>query len=161
MPQLNFQDFAPQLFWLALTFVALYLIMSRVAIPRVSTVLENRSNRIAADLATAAQLRDETDQAIADYEKALADARARAQQIGREAREKMSAEVERQRAEVDSQINEKMADAEKSINALKASALSHTDEIATEITEDLVARLLGRQVDRESLVGAVQQALGN
>lgn len=161
MPQLNFQDFAPQLFWLALTFVALYLIMSRVAIPRVSTVLENRSNRIAADLATAAQLRDETDQAIADYEKALADARARAQQIGREAREEMSAEVERQRAEVDRQINEKMADAEKSINALKASALSHTDEIATEITEDLVARLLGRQVDRESLVGAVQQALGN
>lgn len=161
MPQLNFLDFGPQLFWLALTFVILYLLMSRVALPRVGNILDERQSRIDADLAAARTLREETDKAIADYEKALADAKARAQQIGREAREKMSAEVERQRAEVDRQINEKMADAEKSINALKASALTHTDEIATELAEDLVARLLGRQVDRDSVAGAVQEALGN
>lgn len=161
MPQLNFQDFGPQLFWLALTFVILYLLMSRLALPRVGNILDERQRRIDADLAAARTLREETDKAIADYEKALADAKARAQQIGREAREEMAAEMGRQRTEVDRQINEKMADAEKSITALKVSALSHTDEIATELTEDLVARLLGRRVDRNSVAGAVQEALGN
>lgn len=161
MPQLNFQDFGPQLFWLALTFVILYLLMSRLALPRVGNILDERQRRIDADLAAARTLREETDKAIADYEKALADAKARAQQIGREAREEMAAEMGRQHTEVDRQINEKMADAEKSITALKVSALSHTDEIATELTEDLVARLLGRRVDRNSVAGAVQEALGN
>lgn len=160
MPQLNFQDFGPQIFWLALTFIILYLLMSRVAMPRIGNILDERNGRIEADLAAARTLREETDKAIADYEKALAEARARAQQIGREAREEMAAEVNRQRADVDRQINEKMADAEKSITTLKTSALGHTDEIATELTEDLVARLLGRKVDRDSVAGAVQEALG-
>ncbi|MBX2805953.1 MAG: F0F1 ATP synthase subunit B' [Hyphomicrobiales bacterium] len=161
MPQLNFLDFAPQLFWLGLTFVVLYLLMSRVALPRVGNILDERQARIDADLAAARTLREETDKAITDYEKALADAKARAQQIVREAREEMGAEIDRQRAEVDSRINAKMVDAEKSITALKASALSHTDEIATELAEELVAHLLGKQVDRSSVAGAVQEALGN
>jgi F-type H+-transporting ATPase subunit b len=161
MPQLNFLDFGPQLFWLALTFIALYLLLSRVALPRVGNILDERKGRIEADFAAARTLREETDKAIADYEKALADAKARAQQIGRKAREEMAAEIEGQRAEVDRQISERLTDAEKSINTLKASALSHTDEIATELTEDLVARLLGRKVDRNSVAGAVQEALGN
>ena len=161
MPQLNFQDFGPQLFWLALTFTVLYLLLSRVALPRVGNILEERKGRIDADLAAARTLREQTDKAIADYEKALAEAKARGQQIGREAREEMAAIIDRQRADVDSQINAKLADAEKSITTLKATALSHTDEIATEITEDLIARLLGRKVDRKSVAGAVQEALGN
>jgi F-type H+-transporting ATPase subunit b len=161
MPQLNFQDFGPQLFWLALTFTVLYLLLSRVALPRVGNILDERKGRIDADLAAARTLREETDKAIADYEQALAEAKARGQQIGREAREEMATIIDRQRADVDSQINAKLADAEKSITTLKATALSHTDEIATEITEDVVARLLGRQVDRKSVAGAVQEALGN
>jgi F-type H+-transporting ATPase subunit b len=161
MPQLNFLDFGPQLFWLALTFIALYLLLSRVALPRVGNILDERKGRIEADFGAARTLREETDKAIADYEKALAEAKARAQQIGRKAREEMAAEIEGQRAEVDRQISERLTDAEKSINTLKASALSHTDEIATELTEDLVARLLGRKVDRNSVAGAVQEALGN
>ena len=160
MPQLNFQDFAPQLFWLAVSFVVLYLIMSRIALPRVGSILEERSNRIAADLAAAAQLREDTEKAIADYEEALADAKARAQQIAREAREKMTADIEQERATVDKQISEKMADAEERITSLKESALGHVDEIAVETTEALIARLLGKQVDRSEIQGAVKEALG-
>lgn len=160
MPQLNVQDFAPQLFWLALTFFVLYMILSRVALPRVGNILEERSTRIEADLAAARKLREDTDKAIEDYEKALADARARAQQIGRETRDEIAADIEKRRAETDRQIAEKMAEAEKSITGLKNSALSHTDEIATEVTKDLVARLLGNEVDSSTLDGAVRQALG-
>lgn len=160
MPQLNFQDFAPQLFWLAVSFVLLYFLMSRVALPRVGTILEERRNRIAADLAAAAQLREETEQALADYEKALADAKASAQKIARESREEMNANIERERAAVDAQMAEKMADAEKSVTALKESALSHIGEIATETTDALIARLLSKQVERSEIQSAVKEALG-
>jgi F-type H+-transporting ATPase subunit b len=160
MPQLNVQDFAPQLFWLALTFILLYLIMSRIALPRVGQVLEERSNRIANDLASAAQLREDTQKAIADYEKALADARASAHQIARKAREEMNADIDRERSGVDRQISEKLADAEKHINTLKESALSHIEEIAVETAEAIVARLLGKSVKKTDLQGAVKEALG-
>jgi F-type H+-transporting ATPase subunit b len=160
MPQLNFQDFPPQLFWLAVSFVLLYFIMSRLAIPRVGSILEERGNRITADLNTAAQLREDTEKAIADYEKALADAKARAQQIARRAREEMAADIARERNAVDEQISEKLADADKRISALKESALGHIDEIATETAEAVIARLLGKTVERPDIQSAIKEALG-
>jgi F-type H+-transporting ATPase subunit b len=160
MPQLNIADFAPQLFWLALSFIALYFIMARAALPRIANVLEERAGRIAADLAAAAQLREQTQQAIADYEKALADARAGAQQIARKAREDISADIGRERSAVDNQIAEKMADAEKSVKTFKESAFQHIEEIATETADALIARLLSKPVDRAETQQAVKEALG-
>src|SRR3569623_2748389 len=75
LPQLNPHHFTPQLFWLALTFIALLFVMSRIALPRVGEVIEERRDRIRRDLDAAARLKDETDKALAEYEKALADAR--------------------------------------------------------------------------------------
>jgi F-type H+-transporting ATPase subunit b len=160
MPQLDINNFAPQLFWLAISFILLYLLMSRFALPRVGHILEERQARIAGDLAAAAKLREETQQAISDYEKALADAKARAQAIARQAREEIAADVARQRAAVDEQISAKTADAEKRINALKDSAIGHIGEIATETAEAIVARLLGKRVDRAELQGAINEVLG-
>lgn len=160
MPQLNINDFAPQLIWLAISFVLLYLIMSRLALPRVGQILEERSGRIAGDLAAAAKLREDTEKAIADYEQALADAKARAQVIAREARDEMTRDIERQRAEVDQTIAAQTADAEKRINTMKEAALSHVGEIATDTVEALLARLLGKTVARSELQGAVNEALG-
>lgn len=160
MPQLNINDFAPQLIWLAISFVLLYLIMSRLALPRVGQILEERSGRIAGDLAAAAKLREDTEKAIADYEQALADAKARAQVIAREARDEMTRDIERQRAEVDQTIAAQTADAEKRINTMKEAALSHVGEIATDTAEALLARLLGKTMARSELQGAVNEALG-
>ena len=160
MPQLNINDFAPQLIWLAISFVLLYLIMSRLALPRVGQILEERSSRIAGDLATAAKLREDTEKAIAEYEQALADAKARAQGIARQARDEMTRDIEGQRAEADQTIAAQMADAEKRINTMKEAALSHVGEIATDTAEALVARLLGKSVKRSELQGAVNEALG-
>ncbi len=160
MPQLNINDFAPQLVWLAISFVLLYLIMSRVALPRVGQILEERSSRIASDLATAAKLREDTEKAIADYEQALADAKARAQAIARQARDEMTRDIERQRAEVDQTIAAQTADAEKRINTMKEAALTHVGEIATDTAEALIARLLGKTVARGELQSAVNEVLG-
>jgi F-type H+-transporting ATPase subunit b len=160
MPQLNINDFAPQLIWLAISFVLLYLIMSRLALPRVAQILEERRNRIASDLAAAAKLREDTAKAIANYEQALAEAKARAQAIARQARDEMTRDIDRRRAEADQTITARSTDAETRINSMKEAALSHVGEIATDAAEALVARLLGKSVDRSELQGAVNEALG-
>lgn len=160
MPQLNVNDFAPQLIWLAISFVLLYLIMSRLALPRVGQILEDRRNRIAGDLAAAAKLREETEQAIANYEQALAQAKARALAIARESRDEMTRDIERRRADVDATTTARTADAETRINRMKDAALSQVGEIATDTAEALVARFLGKTLDRRELQGAVNEALG-
>jgi F-type H+-transporting ATPase subunit b len=160
MPQLDPANFAPQIIWLAISFTLLYLLMSRFALPLVGGVLEERHNRIAGDLANAAKLRDETEKAIASYERALAEARTRAHGIARQAREEIAADLAGQRAAVDEQIGAKMADAEKRITVVRDSAVGHIGEIATDTAEAIVARLLGKQVDRSELQLAINEVLG-
>ncbi|MGB8757453.1 MAG: F0F1 ATP synthase subunit B', partial [Pseudolabrys sp.] len=92
-PPFNPQTFASQLFWLVVTFVLLYAIMAKIALPRVGGIIANRQKRIADDFAEAEQSRAQSDAAIAAYEKALADARARAQAIANETRERQAAQA--------------------------------------------------------------------
>lgn len=155
MPQLEFHDWAPQLIWLAISFVTLYLIMARVAIPRISTVLEERRDRIASDLDSAEQLKKETEEAIAAYEQALAEARAKAHAIAQETRDKLSAEVEAERSEVEAKIAEKTAEAEARIQASKNDALAHVNEVATDTAEAIVKELVGGRVTKAELTAAV------
>ena len=160
MPQLHIPDFAPQLIWLAIAFIALYFIMSRLALPDIGKVLEDRKTRIDGDLAEAARLRDSTEAAIAGYEQALAAAKARAQAIARASREQMTAELDKQRAEVDIQIAGRMADAEHRITELKDAAIGHIGEIAADTAEALVARFSSKPVPRPELMSAVNEVLG-
>src|SRR5438477_5619945 len=80
-PPFQSENFPSQLFWFAITFIALYLLMSRVAIPRMTSIMQGRRRRIDGDLAEAERLREESAKAGAAYEQALADARARAQAL--------------------------------------------------------------------------------
>jgi F-type H+-transporting ATPase subunit b len=160
MPQLNIPDFAPQLVWLAISFLLLYLLMSRLALPGVSKVLEDRKNRIADDLGQAARLRDATEAAIASYEQALASARSRAQGIARASREEITAEINKQRAEIDAEIAGRMTDAENRITGLKESAVGHIAEIAADTAEALVARFTGKSASRPELISTVSEVLG-
>jgi F-type H+-transporting ATPase subunit b len=160
MPQLNIGDFAPQLVWLAISFVLLYFLMSRLALPEIGKVLDDRKGRIATDLAEAAKLRDATEAALASYEQALAAARGRAQGIARAAREEMNGEIEKQRAQIDAQINSRMGDAEQRITTLKEAAVGHISEIATETAEALVARFTGKPSSRAELMSTVNEVLG-
>lgn len=160
MPQLNIGDFAPQLVWLAISFALLYFLMSRLALPEIGKVLDDRKGRIATDLAEAAKLRDATEAALASYEQALAAARGRAQGIARSAREEMNGEIEKQRAQIDAQINSRMGDAEHRITTLKEAAVGHISEIATETAEALVARFTGKPASRAELMSTVNEVLG-
>ena len=158
LPQLDPTHFTGQLFWLTLTFVALLFVMSRIALPRVGDVLDERRDRIKRDLDAAGRLKDETDAALANYEKALADARANASGIAKETREKLAAETEAERHRVDSQIALKLQNAEARILTTKSKAVSAIGEIATETARAVVSKLIGQDVSPEDVKKVLQPA---
>jgi F-type H+-transporting ATPase subunit b len=160
LPQLNVDDFSPQLFWLALTFAALYFIMKRIALPRVGEVIEERRDRIQRDLDTAENLKGKTEKALASYEKALADARSNASGIARETRDRLSAEVDKEKAKVDAQIAAKIADAETRINATKTKALASVNEIAVETAGAVLNKLIGETVSADEIKKAMAPGAG-
>lgn len=159
LPQFNVNDFAPQLVWLAITFGALLFLMSKVALPRVGEVIEERRDRIQRDLDTAERLKTETEEALTAYEKALAEARANANTIAGQTRDKLSGEVEDERQRVESELVKKLDDAEARIVETKNKALESVNEIATETTSAIVGKLIGVDVSNanvEKVLGQIQ-----
>src|SRR6185437_167775 len=142
-PPFQPQTFASQLVWLAIAFVLLYVLMSRLALPRVASIIEDRQKRIAGDLADAERLKQESDAAVAAYEKALADARARAQTIANETREKQQAQADATRKTLEAGLNAKLAEAEKSIAATKQAAMANVRAIAEDAARAIIERLIG------------------
>ena len=143
-PPLQVETYASQIFWLALIFIALYLLMSKIALPRVGGILDARQQRIEGDVAQARRLKDESDAAIAAYEKALADARGRAQALANETREKYAAEAAAARKALDATLNTRIAEAETIIAGRRIAAMANVQEIASESAAAIVERLLGQ-----------------
>lgn len=155
LPQLHAPDFTPQLFWLAVTFVLLYWIMAKVALPRIGEVIEERRDRIQRDLAAAERLKGETDKALQTYEKALSDARGSASAIARQTRDELSAEVDKERKAVEDQLASKLADAEASITATKTKALASVKDIAGDTVVQIVSALTNINVTKDEAVRAI------
>ena len=158
MPQLNPLDWAPQLIWLVITFGVLYLLMKWVALPKIGSVLEMRQGRIAGDLAEADKLRRETQEAIAAYEQALAEAKARAHGIAQEARNKLKDEVAAERAALDRDLSAKSAEAEAQIHQAKVSALKEVNAVASDTATEIVRRLIGIAPTKPEVSAAVAAA---
>ncbi len=149
--------FVPQLFWLALTFGLLYLLLKRLVLPRVGAVIDERRERIERDIAKAETLKVETEQALASYEQALGEARAKAGAIGKEMHERLAAEIDKERAKVDADIAAKLADAEARIAQSKTRAMAGVGEIAGDTAGAIVARLLGKEPSKDEVQRALMQ----
>ncbi|SHK99346.1 F-type H+-transporting ATPase subunit b [Bradyrhizobium lablabi] len=158
-PPFEKDTFASQLVSLAIAFVALYLIVSRVALPRVGGVLDARQKAVESDLAAAQKLREETDAALKAYEGELAAARARAQAIGAETREKLNAASDAERKTLEERLTHKLVEAEKTIAATREAAMSNVRNIAAEAAAAIVQRLTGIVPDGKSVEGAVDASL--
>lgn len=156
MPQLATETFASQLFWLALTFIVLYLIMSRAALPRIAAAIENRRDRIASDLDTAARLKEETDEVISTYEAELAEARSKAHQIATETRDRINQQLAEERAEVEERLAERTAAAERHVAEVKAKALAEVDSAAADATAEIVDLLIGTRPSEAEATEAVK-----
>jgi F-type H+-transporting ATPase subunit b len=145
--------------WLVIVFAALYWLMARVALPRIGAILEARRERIAADLAEAQRFKDQSEAAIAAYEKALADARARAQALAGEMREQEAAAAEARRNTLEAELNGKIADAEMAIAATRSAAMANVQAIATEAAAAIIERLTGLTPAGREVASAVGDAL--
>jgi F-type H+-transporting ATPase subunit b len=153
------ETFASQLVWLAITFVALYLMISRIAVPRIGGIIDERQKRIEGDFAAAQRMKDESEAALAAYEKSLADARNRAQSIGAEVRDKLNAEADVNRKATEARLNAQLADAEKQIAATKSSAMTNVRGIAADAAAAIVERLTGTAPSAPAVASAVDDAL--
>lgn len=158
-PPFQKETFPSQLFWLVICFVALYVVVSKLALPRVGGIIEARRGRIDGDLGEATRLKGEADQAMAAYEKALADARARAQAIAGETRDRLNAEAEAGRKALEAQLNSRLAAAETQIASTKTAAMANVRGIAVETAGAIVARLAGVTAPEQAVNEAVDTVL--
>jgi len=158
-PPFQKDTFASQLVSLLIAFVALYLIVSRIALPRVGKTIDMRQDTIDDDLAQAQKLKDESDNALKAYEAELAAARSRAQAIGAETREKLSAASDAERKTLEERLAFKLADAEKTIASTREAAMSNVRGIAADAASAIVQRLTGVVPDGTSVGQAVDASL--
>ncbi|MDR3476029.1 MAG: F0F1 ATP synthase subunit B' [Devosia sp.] len=143
-PPFDPSTFANQLIWLAVSFLVLYLVASRIALPKIGGIIDTRRKRIEGDLAEADKLRRETDQAVATYEATLAAARASAQKVAEDTRLSVRNDIDAKRKAAEESLSAHMADAEKRIQQTKTAALANVDAIAAEAAQALVERLMTR-----------------
>ena len=158
-PPFNKETFPSQIFWLVIFFVALYVIISKLAIPRLGGIIEARTQRIDGDLAEAKKLKDQSDAALASYEKSLADARTRAQALAGETRDKLGAEADQVRRKLETELNAKLAKAEETIAATKTAAMANVQGIAVDTASAIVERLIGTAPSGSAVQAAVADAL--
>ena len=158
-PPFERETFASQLLWLAITFVALYVMVAKFGLPRVGGILDARKGRIDGDLADASRFKNESEAAMAAYEKALAEARNRAQTHASETRDRLTAESDKNRKAVEERLNARLADAEKSITATKSAAMTNVRGIAIDTASAIVARLTGTAPPETSTASAVDAVL--
>jgi F-type H+-transporting ATPase subunit b len=158
-PPFDKETFPSQLLWFAITFAALYLMMSRLALPRIDAILAKRRQHIAGDLGEAERLKGESEAALAAYESELMLARSRAQALFSQFCQRQAADEQAGRKALDVRLDTHIAAAEKRIAVSKAAAMRHIRGITTEATVAIVARLLGRTPTDRAVAAAVSKAL--
>ena len=157
-PPFESSTFAGQLFWLAITFGTLYWMMSRIALPRIGSILEERQNTIDSALAAAAKAQKGAEEAAAAHEQALAKAKANAQAIAQEARAKSTKEIDAQRHAVESDLSSKLSAAETRISEMKAKAMGNVDDIAKDAVSAIIEQLSGKAPTAAAIAKAVGAA---
>ena len=154
-PPFESEHFPSQLVWLAISFVLLYVLMARIALPRIGGIMAARSKAISDDLAAAEQLKERSNAAHAAYEKALADARGRAQGIATATREQQARQTEELHKRLEAQLNERLATADQSIAKSRSAAMSNVKSIAAETASAIVERLIGQRPRDEDVAAAL------
>lgn len=160
MPQ--FQQtafFLPQIVWLAITFITLYILMAKVALPKIGAVLDERQRKIDDNLDKAAQLKAEAEAAVAAYEKALAESRAHAHSVIKEASERLAKQAEERTRDLNAKLADQIKAGEVRIAAAKDKALASVRDVAVDIAGAAVARLIGATADQTKVEAAVATAL--
>ncbi|RMD49033.1 MAG: F0F1 ATP synthase subunit B' [Alphaproteobacteria bacterium] len=159
MPQLDFSTFPNQIFWLVVTLVVIYLVVSRIIIPRIGGVIADRQSSIERDLAQAQELRRRAEEVEAEYEKAIAEAKAEAHRITERAKAEIQEEIKAAMEAADARIAEMSAQSEKRIAEIRATALENVGEVAREVAEEIVRGIMPSAADAKLIESAISARL--
>lgn len=158
MPQLNPEWFASQLFWLLVTFTLLYLLLSRVVLPPLLRVMEERGSRVSGDLARAEELKESAEEARAQYERVLADARLRSQQVFADAALAIRRQSDEANAAMDKTLAAKLAEAQASIASQKQEMYNQLASDSTELVASMVEKFTRSRPEYSKITAALQSA---
>ncbi|WP_461470121.1 F0F1 ATP synthase subunit B' [Pararhodobacter sp.] len=158
LPQLDPTTFSNQIFWLVVALVVLYLILSRVALPRIGSVLAERTGTITNDIAAAETFKQQAAEAEAAYHKALDDARAAAAKVIEEAKADIQKDLDAAIAKADAEIAARTAESEARIAEIRASAAEAATAVAKDATKEILSAF-GVSVDARSVTAAVTARL--
>lgn len=159
MPQLDVSTFAPQLVWLAITFIVLYLLMSKIGLPQVGAIIEARRKRLDDDLARAAEIKAEAEAVVANYQRTMADARAQAQAAIKKRTDQFAAEAAERQRQLAEALAEQTRAAEREIGVAKERAFTEIRSVAIDVTRSVAEKLTGSGADEAKLAPAVDRAM--
>jgi F-type H+-transporting ATPase subunit b len=149
-PPFDAVNFTPMLIWLSLSFGLFYLLMSKIALPRVESILHTRAHKITNDIAEANAFRAQSEEAAAAHDKTIGEAKAKALAVAQETRARLTAETEANRLALEAELNARLAASETQILAMKAAAMGNVEAIASEAAAAIVRRITGKPAGQEA-----------
>ena len=155
MPQLNPEFWISQIFWLTLTFGILYLVLSKLILPKISANLESRKSQILENIEAAEKQREDSETKLKEYEEIISKSRLDAKTIFNQSREKALKDINAKREVLDKQIDDEIVKAEEEIKTLRESAPDKINKIAIETSSELVQKLIGAEVNNSSISAIV------
>ncbi len=158
MPQLDPSSYPNQIFWLLIALVAIYFVLTRIALPRISSVLAERQGTITNDIAAAEELKQKATEAERAYDRALAEARAEANRISEENKAEMQAQLDRASEKAEAEIGAQQAESEKRIAEIRDNAMASVEEVAKDTALAVVAAM-GFEADQSQVDDAVDRRL--
>ena len=161
MPQLNPEFWISQIVWLILTFGALYIVLSKVILPKISDNLESRRSQILENIEIAEKQREESEEKVKEFEKIILNSKLEAKNLFNEARQKVLEDVDKKRSELEKSIEAEIVSAEKEIQSLNSNSLENIKKIATDTSADLISRLIGQEIDKNSISSIVNDLTKN
>ena len=159
MPQLDISTYSSQVFWLVITFVALYFLLWKIALPKVGEVLSQRTGKVDQDSTSASNLKQEAEKILADYEARLAEAKSDAQSVMKKAGDEIAAEAAKQNDVLTAKLEKQMQAAEARIVEAKNDAMANVAEIAGEAVSAAGSKLLGADLSDKEIKAAIKSSL--
>ena len=156
MPQLNPEFWISQIFWLIITFGILFIVLTKVILPKISDNLETRKSQILENIETADKQKEESQKKIDEYEKIILDSKLRAKSYFNEAREKILDDINKKRAALEKDIDEEIGEVEKELSDLKNKSGEKINKIAAETSAELIKELIGEEVNSSSIAAIVE-----
>ena len=155
MPQLNPEFWISQIVWLVITFGALYVILSKVILPKISNNLENRRSQILENIEIAEKQREESEEKLKEFDKIILNSKLEAKNLFNEARQKVLNEIDKKRSEMEKNLEEEISSAEKEIQSLNNNSTENIKKIATETSLSLIQQLIGEEINKERISSVV------